>query len=99
LVSLGCDTKAYNNLAIRLASSNGHLEVVKYLVSLGCDPKADDNWVIRWAFHYGHLDVVKYLLELGCDHTDIGKNIKYKTLCEVKTTLNMWLSKKIQISG
>jgi len=37
------------------------------------------------------------LVSLGYDHTDIMllKNIKYEVLCEVKTKMNIWLSKKV----
>ena len=57
---------AYNNTAIRWASYNGHLEVVKYLMSLpgNIDPSADNNYAIRWASRNGHLEVVKYLMSL-----------------------------------
>ena len=63
------DPKACDIQAIRWASKNGHLEVVKYLASkeVGCDPKANDNMAIRWASENGHLEVVKYLVSLGCD--------------------------------
>jgi len=57
LYSLGCDSQADNNYAIRWESCTGHLEVVKHLVNLGCDPKADNNYAIRWASCNGHLEV------------------------------------------
>ena len=54
-------------MAIQWASSEGHLEVVKYLVSVGCDPKAEDNASIKSASLKGRLETVKYLLSVGCD--------------------------------
>jgi len=41
LISVGCNPKIDDNMAIRRACLNGHLEVIKYLISVGCDPKAD----------------------------------------------------------
>ena len=50
-----------------MESSEGHLEVVKYLMSLesnGIDPSADNNEAISLASRYGRLEVVKYLMSL-----------------------------------
>ena len=55
------DVTAANNWALRWASRNGYLEVVKYLVEKGADVTADDNYAIRWASGNGYLEVVKYL--------------------------------------
>jgi hypothetical protein len=53
-----------NNFAIRDASENGHLDVVKYLYeNTKADPIAMDNFAIKWAADNGHLNVVKYLHE------------------------------------
>ena len=51
----------YNN-AIRLASKNGHIEIVKILLQ---DKRVDptDNWAIRIASQFGHIEIVKILLE------------------------------------
>jgi hypothetical protein len=49
------DPSAYNNDAIRRASENGHVEVVKPLVSdPRVDPSADDNDAIQLASDNGH---------------------------------------------
>src|SRR6056297_1918900 len=60
-------------LAIKIASRDGYLELLKYLVSIGCDPyqrcpdwKGDHNDLIEEASKNGHLDVVKYLVSIGC---------------------------------
>ena len=56
------DPSADDNYAIRFASSNGHLEVVKILLAdPRVDPSADDNFAIRYASYRGHLEVVKLL--------------------------------------
>ena len=61
----GVDPTADNNYAIRCASHNGHLDVVKLLLTYPkVDPTADDNYAIQWASHNGHLEVAKLLLTL-----------------------------------
>ena len=67
LVSVGADVHVDNDFAIRYASEEGHLDVVKYLVSIGADIHADNNYAVRHASEEGHLEVVKYLVELGSD--------------------------------
>ena len=57
------DPTADNNRAIRWASENGHVEVVKILLSdKRVDPTAGDNRAIQWASGNGHVEVVKILL-------------------------------------
>jgi len=63
------DVTAANNYAIKWASQNGHLEVVKYLVKKGADITANINYPLRWASKNGHLKVVKYLVKKGADIT------------------------------
>lgn len=43
LVIIGCDPKADNNHAIKIASENGRLEVVEYLLSIGCTIVSDEK--------------------------------------------------------
>ena len=50
-------------IAIRRASSNGHLEVVKYLHTNGPILQLKMIIAIRLASENGHLEVVKYLHE------------------------------------
>ena len=57
-----------NNYAIRLASENGHYNVLKLLLGdnrvINFFKIADDsNWAIRWASQNGHYNIVKLLLE------------------------------------
>ena len=70
------DLSAYNNSAIRLASKEGHLEIVKYLMSLpgNIDPSAENNAAIRYASYNGHLEVVKYLMSLPCNIDPSAEN-------------------------
>ena len=56
--------------ALMLASSEGHLEMVKLLVENG----ADYTNALRLASREGHLEVVKYLLENGADVNIKNKN-------------------------
>ena len=61
LVSIGADIHAWNDYALRMASRNGHLDIVKYLVSKGADIHAWNDYALRMASLNGHLDVVNYL--------------------------------------
>jgi hypothetical protein len=57
--------------ALRIASSEGRLEVVKYLVEHGADIHSENNHALKWASFYGRLEVVRYLVEHGADiHVD-----------------------------
>ena len=67
LVSQGANVRFNGDGALRYASLNGHLEVVKYLVSQGANITANNNWAVRLASKRGHLEVVKYLVSQGVD--------------------------------
>ena len=60
------DARAWNNLALRWAAENGHLDVLKWLVSTfnlnSEDVRSDDNRALQLAAEYGHLDVLKWLV-------------------------------------
>ncbi len=57
------DPSSKNNKAIRMASKNGNIEVVKLLLAdQRVDPSDPNNEAIRWASDGGHLEVVKLLL-------------------------------------
>uniref|UniRef100_A0A6C0JWC8 Uncharacterized protein n=1 Tax=viral metagenome TaxID=1070528 RepID=A0A6C0JWC8_9ZZZZ len=61
---LDFDPSENNNYAIRVASYNGHVDVVKLLLAdHRVDPSALDNQAIRAASQEGHLRVVRLLLE------------------------------------
>ena len=52
-----------NDDALRWASENGKIEIVKYLVDHGANVHVLDDEALRWASANGHLDVVEYLLD------------------------------------
>ena len=59
----GYDPSGDDNWAIKLASHNGHLGVVKALLADDrVDPSAASNFAIESASINGHIDVVKALL-------------------------------------
>ena len=65
----GIDPAVEDNEAIRMAATNGHLDVVKYLIekvdeTYGVDPAAMDNEAIRCAASNGHVDTVSCLMRL-----------------------------------
>ena len=50
--------------AIRIASKNGNVEVVRLLLEdERVDPAAKNNFAIRWASRNGHVEVVRLLLK------------------------------------
>jgi ankyrin repeat protein len=55
-----------DNSAIRFASQNGHIEIVRFLLMYNrvcrSNPSADDNYAIRFASQNGHTEIVKFLL-------------------------------------
>jgi hypothetical protein len=67
LLKRGADINTDDNLALRLASERGHLDVVKLLLDRGADVHAEDDQALRWASKHGNLDVVKVLLDQGAD--------------------------------
>ena len=67
-----------NNKALRTASINGHLEVVKYLVEKGEDFR--DHHCMQWSAAYRHFKIVEYLIEKGADCT-VNDNHVVQTAC------------------
>jgi len=63
LLKAGADVHAYNDEALREASSNGHLEVVALLLKNGANVHARDDLALRYASENGHSDVVALLNE------------------------------------
>ena len=64
MISNGLDPSCWDNYGIRIASNNGHLDVVKVLLKdERVDPSEYDNIAIRFTSENGHLDVVKELLK------------------------------------
>ena len=67
MLSKGADVHAQNDSALRWASRNGHLEVVKYLTEIGANIHADNDSALRLASSNGQSDVVKYLIGHAAD--------------------------------
>ena len=64
LLWIGVDPSARFNLAIRLASANGQIDVVRLLLQdERVDPSAEFNYAIRFASANGQIDVVRLLLQ------------------------------------
>lgn len=54
----------HDNGAIRLASKNGHTEIVELLLKDGrADPSAGNNFAIQFATKNGHTEIVRLLLD------------------------------------
>ncbi len=72
-LNLGANIHAENDYALRIASQNGHIDIVKYLVELkpdGANIYAQNEYALRFAIKNDHIEVVKYLVGVG---TDINK--------------------------
>jgi len=63
----GADVRAYNDSALREASSVGHLSVVKFLVAHGADVHVYNDHPLQAASFSGHLPVVQCLVKNGAD--------------------------------
>ena len=78
LVEQGADIHACDDLALRWAAMNGHLELVKYLVEQGANVNIEGDSVLYNAAQNGHLDVVKYLVENGANvHADGDEALRW----------------------
>ncbi len=74
------DIISQNNVALRYASENGHLQVIKYLISFNLtidDIKSVNNYALIMASSNGHLKVVKYLIDKGLTIEDIKSYDNY----------------------
>ena len=60
----GVDVHIWDDLAVRIASKYGHLDIVRYLVEKGANYHVRDDQSLNWATISGHDDVVKYLKSL-----------------------------------
>lgn len=63
----GADVHAYDNYALRYASSYGHTETVKLLLNHGANVNAYDNCALKWASQNDQTETVKLLLDHGAD--------------------------------
>jgi ankyrin repeat protein len=74
------DITADDNYAIKYASYNGHLPVIKCLIENGADVTSNDD-AVHWASMHGHFPVVKCLIKNGADYSKLGKD-KVNTIIE-----------------
>ena len=65
----------HDEMALRYASANGNLDVVKYLIEKGADIHALGDDALIEAAILGHLDVVKYLVVQGADLSSINFSV------------------------
>lgn len=94
-IERGIYIPAYGEYALKLASINGHLEIVKYLVEYTIpifsytgnlverkiNIHVNDEEALLRASENGHLEVVKYLISLGADiHADNNAALRIATL-------------------
>ena len=64
--------------ALRWASENGHVEIVKLLLKRGANVHAENDYALRWASVNGHIKVIELLLNNGADvHADYGYAIRW----------------------
>lgn len=63
----GVDLHINDDRTLRLASHEGHLDVVKYLIERGAHIHGYNDYAVRYAAEGGNLDVVKYLVKQGAD--------------------------------
>jgi hypothetical protein len=63
------DIHSQYDYALRWASHDGKLDIVKCLVKYGADIHACDDYAFDWAARNNHLDVVEYLIK-DCMYTD-----------------------------
>ncbi|KAJ3217333.1 hypothetical protein HDU67_008135 [Dinochytrium kinnereticum] len=78
----GVDGVDIGSLALRFASTNGHIEIVKILLDLGCDPRlVSENRAIIGASRNGHSQILNLLLTSGGDPR-AGRNGAFINACE-----------------
>lgn len=81
----GANVHVYSELPLRLASREGHLDIVKYLVeNFDANIHANNEGALLWASGNGHLDIVKYLVEyttsmFARDAVENGANANYES--------------------
>lgn len=67
LLAAGANVNANADYALRIASRNGHLRVVRLLLAAGADVHANGDHALREASENGHAEVAQLLLAAGAD--------------------------------
>ena len=67
IVQEGINIHVEDDCALRWASENGYLGIVKFLVKSGANIHAENDYALRWASGNGYLDIVKFLIEEGAN--------------------------------
>ena len=66
-LKIGADVHFGNDLALRYASSDGHLATVEFLLKNGADIHSYNDLSLQWASQKGHLATAEFLLKNGAD--------------------------------
>ena len=74
----GPNIHANNDLALRLAANNGHLNIVQYLVSKGANIHALSNGALMMAAMICHLPIILYLFSIGANTDILTAKLKAK---------------------
>lgn len=69
LLNEGANISAYNDQALMLAASRGHIELVELLLNRGANINAANNQVLYWAIGSGHIKVVELLISRGVNYS------------------------------
>ena len=73
LIDAGADPSSEDDLALRVASSAGHTDVVRLLLEQKqVDPSALHNWALQAAIAHGHAGVLTLLLNCPKVDPDVG---------------------------
>ena len=67
LLAAGANVHAQNDMALRVASKKGHVDVVQILLAAGADVHAQNDTALLWASEWDHVDVVQVLLAAGAN--------------------------------
>jgi hypothetical protein len=78
LLAAGADVHTRDDFALRWASANGHVEVVKVLLATGADVHARDDDALQLASANGHVEVVKVLNQwIKKEKKKVNESIKH----------------------
>ena len=80
---MGANVHTLDDSPLRLASENGHTNVVEILLKNHADIHANNDWPLRFASASAdnHLDVVKLLLKYGANvHAQDDYALRYASI-------------------